>query len=259
MFNPFVIKKWTALILLPMISLVSFYATLQFKGMLWAIGALLISLLITAILGSFILKNPFSDMLEGKGILVQNMDSTGVVHTFIVAVRSPFIEGKLNDTAVKDVFDRESVYQIATPVKCGTCQFEGEELVIRMTKKEFQKARFQFYTYPMLIWNDQIKSMMTKDMLSQMEKQAFTEHTILYLNRKIEELSAQIRDFARYVIDQLKPSSNLLSKWWIWLLIGGVVILLGALFLPKIMASMQGKVGGAVSSASGNQIVTPQP
>lgn len=248
--NVFKIKKWASLLLVGMIPTIGFAIGSLFYGLWGGLGFWVVLLLLGAVLGNMLLKNPFSAMLEGRGILVFDISSTGIINPFIVKVNSPYIVGKVGNRVVSDVFDREAVYQLAATKKAEKSSYYDEEgrLVIALTEDDYNSARFALFHYPVLIFNSQLGSIVTKDMLANTEKSAFAEHGILYLNRKVEELTAILRDFGRYVVELLKPKTNILGSWWFWLIIGGFVLLLLVLFAPSILQAV-GTVGGNAASA----------
>lgn len=114
--NPFVMRRTIATVLCPVIACVLFFVGLIYYQLIGAIFFMFVALLLCYFLGRVLLLNPFTAMLEGKGILVLNIDSTGVIRPFIVSVMSPFIQGKLNGRQVKDAFDRSAVFHMAAPV-----------------------------------------------------------------------------------------------------------------------------------------------
>lgn len=293
--NPFVIKKWIAL-LVPAILGVTTYAILTVMyGPIIAIFGYLAALIISLLIGSALLANPFTNMLEGQGILAMNIDSTGIITPFLINVNSPYMVGKLQGRPLADIFDREAVMQIAHPrTRGGFFNFfnRGDKLVgntgklnvttkttdkgvetiaeergvhIYLAEPLYNQARFMMFNWPVIIYNNQVKSVLTKDFLSEFEKDTFAEHSILYLNRKLEELSSITRDFARYVVETLKPKGSFLGgSWWIWVIIGIVGVILIAMFGPAILSAIKGPGGNAIANAgttiSGGvqQIVTPR-
>lgn len=264
MVNVFIIRKWAALLMVGLLTTIAFYIGIQVYKNLWAgLGFMAGGLLISVLIAQALLANPFSAMLEGAGVLTWNIDSTGIIQPFIMRVEAPYIVGKLDHKLNSDVFDRSTVYQLKAPVKAGFVQ-QGtgkdgvKRLAIVVDEDEYNSARFQLYQYPTILYNNQINSVITKDFLSGVEKTLFAEHTILYLNRKMEELTSAIRDFGRYVVESLKPSAISGKTIAIAILIIGLVIL-GAIFLPQIIATIQGQGGAAVKQAvtnTGNAIQT---
>lgn len=255
MVNVYKIRKYAALLLVGLLTTIAFYLGIQLYKNLWlGLGFMAGGLLISLLIASALLSNPFSSMLEGAGVITFNIDSTGIIRPFIMRVLSPYVEGKLDHKLNSDVFDRSTVYQLSPPINAGYVQ-EGigkdgvRRLAIVVDEDEYNRSRFQLMQYPTIIFNDQIKSIITKDFLSGMEKTLFAEHTILYLNRKMEELTSAIRDFGRYVVESLKPSAISGKTIAIAILVIGLIVL-GALFLPQIIQTLQGEGGKAVQSAA---------
>jgi ATP-dependent Zn protease len=136
-------------------------------------------------------------------------------------------------------------------------------LKLELDNAGLNKSRFALYQYPVLIYNSQISSFITKDVLSEKENSLFAEHSILFLNRQEEELTSQIRNFGRSVIELLKPQGNIFKNGWVWIIVVIVAIILIAMFAPHIMQVINGGAGQAVAktiqqtAASTSQTITP--
>lgn len=250
MINAFILKKYAALLIISTLSAVLFFTGTLYYGVFGGVGFWFGALVMGIPLASLILKNPFTSMLEGKGLLAMNMDSTGIVRPFIVRLKSPYIEGKLGSKKINDVFDRSTIGQLTKPIDKGSYATPEKEggLHIKLTEKEYSKARFALYHYPLIIWNEQLNSLLTKDFFSDKEKDAFAEHGVLYLNRKVEELTSAIRDFGRYAVEMTKPRSEWYKNKWVWIvLIVGLLLILGLFAFPVIKS-----IAGAWTSTSGS-------
>jgi len=261
MINQYVVKKYAALLLCGMITSICFFMGLRINGFIWALAWLAGGLLFTVIIGTLLLRNPFQRMLEGKGILAINMDSTGVLRPFIVSVNSPYIKGKIQGKKILDTFDRKTVFSWAVPQKSTTKATleDGGGITIKLTEDKYNKARFGFFHYPCIIWNGQINGVITKDFLSEKESGTFAEHGVLYLNRKLEELTSNVRDFGRYVVEMTKPKKSIFeSKWtWIILIVFGAIML--AMFAPAIINAIKGVASPASDTLSKlPNVVNPQ-
>lgn len=287
MFNAFVVKKYAALVLVSMLAVVSFAVGSVYYGIFVGIGCMMVSLLVGMVIGNLLLKNPFTMMLEGKGILVIDFCSTGILRPFIVGVNSSYIQGKVMGEKVEDVFDRDAIMQLAiprkakvlsrfsflkkliapktslgaTPTPLSSEQAPGGELIdddrkvlkFELDEDEYNDARFALYHWPVIFYNSQLKAVVTKSWLASEEKNAFAKHGILYLNRKVEELTSSVRDFGRYVVETLKPKSDFFKSKWFIIIVIVVVAILAALFLPAIVSTVQGftePAGKALSSAA---------
>jgi len=255
MLNPFVIRKYATLLLVPLITSITFFISLKFYGFWIGLSSLMISIIITTLIGIILLKNPFTDMLEGKGILTLDINSTGIIGAYISAVNSPYIKTKINRKIKSDVFDRQNVYQLSQPTKAGTAKVTNKGgLNISLDQEEYNKAKFVFNQYPVIIWNSQLESTITKDFLSEKEQTSFAKHAVLYLNRKVEELTSAVRDFGRYAVELTRPQKSFMGGKWGIIIIVVIIIILIALFAPAIIKSIGSfgsAAGGAVKTAGG--------
>lgn len=270
--NPFVLRKYAALIFGPLITILLFYIAVIYYGLVIGIIFYLIGIILSVITGSLFLKTPFSAMLEGKGLICFNYDSTGILRPFIVNLQAPYIKGKFNKREVKDVFDRATVINLAAPIKNSTSAEmiteppkEGEKdmrggIKIELDEKEYNAARFGLFHYPVLIWNDQIKSIITKDWLGNKEKEVFAEHGVLYLNRTMENLTSYVRDFGRYIVEVLKPKESMFKNKWVIIIIGVFLVVLGLMFAPAIINAVKGSAATITSAAqtAGASTITPK-
>lgn len=246
MINFFKLRKWGGIILACFLPCVTFFTVFQFYGLWAGLAALFFSALIASILTNILLKNPFSDMLEGKGLLVFNIDSTGIIKPFLCSVDQPYILGVFNRKKVNDIFDRDTVYNMTPPLKAGKIykQNEANKMLIVLDDDIYNKSRFGLLQYPVLIYNDQIKSLLTKDYLSSAEKQSFSEHSVLYLNRKLEEVTSILREFGRYVVELTKPKTSIFANKYVKIAIVIVLIILAIMFAKPVLNTISKAAGG---------------
>jgi len=260
MINPFILKKWAALMLSSLLTTILFFTGFTLYNLIFGLIFMGGGVIISVLVGGKLLENPFTQMLEGEGILCIDMNSTGMLKVFIMRVNPPYVEGKLDNKLAKDVFNRSTVFSMAAPQKAGIAQQGvGEDGVARMalvlSEEDYNKGRFGLFHYPVLIYNGITQSLLTKDFLAEKEKSTFAEHGVLYLNRKMEELTSAIRDFGRHVVENLKPNKFSLGGTWLWIIVVIAVIILAIIFLPKLIPSLQ-QAGGTImdtaSSAAGS-------
>lgn len=258
MISLFLVRKYAGLLLSCFLPTMAFAIGSVFYSFWVGLICFGVAVIVALIATSVILRNPFTQMLEGKGLLTFNIDSTGVIRPFLMAVQQPFVKAKGRDGLIEDVYDRSSVLQLDEPVKAGKVVIDkdekGEEIInITLNKGEFNHRRFGLYQFPVLIYNGQMKSLVTKEFLSEEEKRAFAEHGILYLNRKMEELTSLMRDFGRYVVELTKPKASLLKNKWVWLGLVALIIILAILFgkpLFEQLFTVGSKVTGGLGSTS---------
>lgn len=134
--NMFKVKRWGATILSSMLPVILFYIGLISYGFIGGMIFLLVSIILVIPLTGLLLRNPFSQMVEGKGILTMNIDSTGIMAPFLVGVQAPYIRGMFNKTPVNDIFDREAVWHMAHPVKSTK---NGQPITKEMCEKVMER------------------------------------------------------------------------------------------------------------------------
>lgn len=253
MLNVFKMRKYAALVLPQLVSVVLFFVGLIYYDLVGGIIFFMIALVLGILIGVMLLRNPFTDMVEGAGILVIDMNSTGVLQPFIVRLDNPYIEGLFRGQRIKDIFNRDATQVITPPViaeKRAKIDDKGG-LTIELTKDDYNRNRFALFHYPVLVWNSNVKSFLTKDWFSEKEKSAFAEHTVLYLNQVMKELTTVVRDFGRHIVDNLRPQENsILGNKWVWIIIIIFIGVLAVMFAPAIMSALSG-VSGTVSGAAG--------
>lgn len=278
MFNQFVLKKWAALATCAFLPTIGYNIGYGYYGLIGGLGFFFGGALLGCIMGIVFLKNPFTTMLEGKGLIAMNIDSTGILTPFVMNVNTPYIKGKVRGKTVKDIFNRKSVFSIGTPIvsKYPAINDVGKNVVpdkipeigdeieeyknylhIRLDKDAYNNSKFGFLHYPLIMYNSQTKSVITKDWLSDKENEVYAEHTVLLLNRKMDELTQVTRDFARHVIESLKPIKKFAGSWITWLIIVAVVIVLLVLFGPSILQAIRGDVVSSATGAVSNVVQTP--
>lgn len=265
MFNPFVIRKWATIALCGFLPTIAWHVGMTWYTLWIALGAFFVSLLVCFAAGGKLLANPFTQLLEGRGLLALDMSSAGIIRPFIVSVQQPFIKGKFNGEDIEDIFNRETVMQLGNPETKGKgyilqgTKKTGEKvggLAVVLTEEEYNSARFALFHYPVLIFNSQLKTFLTKDMLMAAEKEVFSEHLLLYMNRKIEELTSLIRDFARYIVELTKPKGSIFANKWVIVIMIILGLLLLAAFAPAIIDTLKGGVLSSAGDALPNQPVS---
>lgn len=263
MINVYKIRRHGAFLFVGLFTVIFFYVGLVFYGFFIALVTMFAGLLTGMLIGGLLVKTPFRSMLEGRGVLVMDINSTGIIRFSTVGLKSPYVKGKLGGKKISDIWDRATVMQIEAPQKNKSKAEKNSMggIKIDIDEKDYNNARFSLLHYPVLIWNDQIESLVTKDFLAEKEKGTFAEHGILFLNRRIEELTSQIRDFARYVVETSKPRKNFFSSPWVWAVAIFLIVILALLFMPAIIDSMQvmmGSTKAATGAATSGNLITPR-
>jgi len=264
--NFYKLRKWGALILIGLLTTITFYVGMTiYRNIVYGIFFMFFGILVSVLLANMLLKTPFTDMVEGKGILALNIDSTGIIRPFIVSLKSPFVMSKFGGKWIRDVFNRRATFMLAPPKKAELPAKIKEDggLDIKLTEKDYNSGRFAMFHYPTLIYNQQLSSMVTKDFLCSQEISLFAEHQVLYLNRQLEDLTSNIRNFGRYIVDNLKPKGHgITSNWVFWGILIIVIIVLGILFVPAMLKQfgiIGGNTGGSIAPAIKNTLGSISP
>lgn len=259
MFNPFKLKRMIAMLMAGVFPIITYmfiepYTQEPYNWSFWAlVGGTMASVLIFSWIAGLLLRHPFTKLVEGEGLGVLDVSSTGVVTPFLINLKNSEVRGRLGKIDIKGVFDRESVYQLSDPVNVKApleINKETGDITIKISNADYHRSRFALYHRPLLIYNSQIQSLLTKDYLSDKEKNTFTEYGLLYLVRKVEELSTAMLNFGRYVVEMTKPKTDFLKTYgWIIIVIG--IGLLAVLFGPAIIEAIRGGAQSATQSVGG--------
>lgn len=252
MINVFKIKKWAALFLVAFLSVIAYVVGGLYYGFFGGFLFFGASLVVSLLIGNLLLKNPFSVMIEGGGVLALDINSTGVIRPFVLSVVPPFVIGKFFGSQIRDVFDRKSTASISAPVvsKSLVVKDENGGVSISLTNEDYNNSRFALNHFPCLIFNSQLGKMVSKEFICDNEKSVLAEHLLLYVSSQMESLKQSLLNFGRYVVETTKPKQEWYkSKVFVYVLIGIAVFLIIVLFAPKILAVLQGSAPDAMKGA----------
>lgn len=252
-FNLYTAKKWVMLFLsglVPTITLISLLLT--GSGLVLSMMFVFITALIMCFITSKMLRHPLTDLIEGHGMLTLTLDSTGYIETFLVdAQHQPFVRGIYRGKQVETMFDRDITQYLIPPQKtrlvdATMINSEGKavgkrKVLLMPTPEEKSDYLFSFGSYPTFIYNKVLGTFLQKSLFSNFEQHTFVRHAVMYLLKKTEELSASVRDFARYIVEQIRPHKSFWEgkKWIFYVLIAAIIIIFLVLFLPSIIGTMQ--------------------
>ena len=256
--NFYKVKKWGAGAMMSFMPVMTFLLMIIFTDLIQSIIAILMVIPVSIMLGFRLMNHPVMQYLEGNGLLVLTFDSTGTIDTFLVNVKNPYISGEYRCKKTETIFDRNSIFYMGAPQKINGIPEDNpnyEILKLQIPKKDKNEHLFGFQHFPVLIYNKNLETFLTKELLANIEKDTFVKHMILYLNRKVEDLTSSLRDFARHIIEQTRPKKSFLDslgamKWIMLIIVIGVLLAIGA---PLILDNI-GIVGESIQEGS-NTIV----
>lgn len=235
MVNVFKVKRWGSFLLAAFLPTIMFFVALLTFGFFYAMVFFLAGAIISVVLGGLLIRHPLLSMAEGAGLGIFTFDSTGLIRPFIAKVQAPYINSRLGNKNFSSVFDRNTVNYLA-PIKEARMEETDTEIVLRLPKAEYSEKLFNFAgAFPVLLWNSVLGEFYTKDMLAKLETETFVQHLVLYLNRKTDELSNSVRDFARYIVEQTRPKTNFFQSKLFWIVVIIVLVLVLLAFAPQIM------------------------
>jgi len=242
------IKKWVGILIVSILPIVIYNVFLiSGWGLIWAMVGSLLLVILGIPLFSIIYKHPLLDVIEGKGMLVLTLDSTGIIHPYIAQLKPPLINVKTKKGLVSTIFDRNSVSYLKAPKIVNATAKEDAEfeiLTLKIPKNKKYQYQFQFDAYPTLVYNRNLETFLSKETLGKMEMDTSIKHLVFYLKKKTEELTSVMRDFARYVIEMSKPKNpfGFVGNAWFWIIVVVAVIIFALLLMPNITSTFKNLV-----------------
>lgn len=218
------IKNYAALFITAFLPLFAFvFALILYTNLLLATIFSLIFVFVAILIARKLTYHPLRDLIEGRGILVLKLDSSGVIKPYVANINQPFV----SFNKLKSLFDRKMFFYLENPEQIKI-KDENEKIILEKPKKQHYFMFEQYY--PTLLYNEQMNTFVDKDLLSKLEDNYVVSHNLNYIKVKTEELSSILRDFARYVVELTKPKSafGFLTNWMFWIV---VIVILALLFL----------------------------
>jgi hypothetical protein len=236
------VKSYGSYFIASLIPLFTLTATLiTTYDLLVAIIISVIFLFPTIIIARKLSDTPLRKIDEGEGLMIIDLNSRGVIKTYTAIVKPPFLNIKTNDKEISTLYDRNASFSFELPENIKQVQYieKGDKKYLVMELPE-KKHYFQFENfYPAFLIDTNTGFIFDKERIGKLEEKYMTKTDLNYLKVKVDELSAILRDFARYVVEQLKPKPALFGNWVFWLvlmLIIGLVLVMAMNYLPSLVA-----------------------
>lgn len=239
MVNPFKVKKFGAFLLAGFLPTIMFFLALTMYGLLYAYAFFIAGVVLATVVGVKLLSHPLIGVLEGSGLLVLSIDSTGLIKSYLAGVKPPYIGMRTPTKNFSSVFDRNTVSYLVNPEPMQVEKDGSEDIILKLPKTNYAKSAFSFGgTIPVLIYNSVLEEFYTKEMLASLETDTFVQHLVLHLNRKVDELTNSIRDFTRYIVEQTKPKASIFESKIFWIVLVIVIIIIFMISAPQIMQTL---------------------
>jgi len=252
----FQVKKYAAFTIAAILPFIAFIFALLQWGLMWGLIFFAVVIILSIFIGCKLIAHPLLALLEKKGLLVLTLDSTGTIDPYIAKVENPYLIVKTRKGLKSSIFDRKILHYLATPKEAKITK-EDDQIKIALPKEQ-TKTTFQFQHFPTLIYNKQLETFLTKDQLAKLETDTFVQHLVLYLNKKIEELTTSVRDFARYVVEETRPKKGLLGGRWLWFVIIAIVIIVIVALIAPMFLQMFGQAAQSVAGTLPPHAVNPK-
>ena len=214
-------------------------------------------ILIAPFILSKMFNHPFLKVLEGEGLPILSFGSSGIIQPYLATPRTPEMSFTIFGKKITQMLSRPAGFSLR-PAKPAVLEESADELVIRIPKKNIEDKVFNVLGRPGFVYNEATATLITKDLLSEKERGLFVDHNALYIVRKIEEVSSNIKENADLAIALLGKKKMNIPPWLIYIAIAGAVLLLLYLAWPSIQGFLGG-VSGVGSKAVGGAgaAVTP--
>jgi hypothetical protein len=243
-----------------------FAMTLVMGGLRWnwvgGAGAGIAALVVMTIVSNDILsKNSWVRAVEKEGIMLFNLNSSGIVPTGIARIKQNRFGQKLfsfkqGEEEVTRLYDREVTWTLKEPME-GTVEYQKDKetgrkrIVITLDENGYAKSVFFSDYMSCLFFNEQDGSFMTKEELCKHEMSKTIKYNTLNEQREIRELRVSIDNLLRDYANRLAAIGNGLAgnNALKWILVIIVIIIVGALvymFVPGVQEAITGVAPAAL-------------
>jgi len=139
-------------------------------GLLTSFAAILISVFV----GVLIVRDPMTRVLNGEGILVQDLNATGNIQTYVCAVKNPDMIIKTPQGEFRTVFDRELTHNLKAPQN-GIMWVDQQTgyRCFALTPDTYQDAMTKAFGVPNIYWNSKTGVVLTKQALNTQENKSY--------------------------------------------------------------------------------------
>ena len=219
-------------------------------GLLTSVAGALISVFVCAL----IIRDPMTRVLSGEGILVQDLNATGNIPTYVCKVNNPDMVIKTPQGEFRTVFDRELTHTLKAPQNAITWQDpDTGYYCFALPSDTFQDAKTKAFGVPNIFFNSKTGVVLTKQALNNQENHLLVQSLALTTLRVYEDLRKDLKILSNSVANQF--GNNLLSFLGhpvVRILIIVIMIVFAVMFLgpmvPKILEQFMGS--GVAESAA---------
>jgi len=244
------LKKIGILIASSLLPLVAFLILilLRFDLLTAAVVCILIGL-VFVLIAHKITDSPFLRMFEGKTFGVITFDSRGKIDFFDVALEGDSFVGYFMGKKIESPFNSNFFWRISDVFKKGKMQVEGEKMVLTLYKENFNRSVFKT-DFPILVWDKQLNSFITKDWLHTQEKKDMWFTKAFELKKEIIEYNRSASTITKLIVDMIGARLKQQS-WIIWFIVLVVIGYILWQFWPVINNMLTGTIESGTNAVSG--------
>jgi len=153
--NTFKMRKWGAFAFAAFIPTTMFFLALITWGLFYAYLFFAAGAVLSVVIGGKLINHPMMQMIEGSGLMILTIDSTGLIKPYLAKVNPPFLHANILGRIKTTVFDRNTINYLAQPQTAEVKQDDdGKNITINLPKEGYSNKLFSFSgAFPVLIYN----------------------------------------------------------------------------------------------------------
>lgn len=213
-----------------------------------AVSSIFCALILVIILWKFT-DTPFTRMFEGRTFGCITIDSRGQIDFFDVQLQKDSFIGSFMGKIISVPFNQNFFFRISSFFGKGKLIEGPEKYTLTLEKKNINFNLFRT-TYPILIWDKQLNTFITKEWLHEREKKDMLFALGYSIKTDIQEYNKAASSITRAIINLI--GSKLQQQGWIFWLI--ILLVVGALlwqFWPQINQMLTGTIKSTTGAVGG--------
>jgi len=115
--------------------------------------------------GTFI-KSPWRQMLEGEGVIVFDITSSGIIKPYIAHPNMPNVDIQVGKNYVRSIYNRSIGLYLKSP-EPARMDDTGKTIKFELPKENYSKSYFALADKPILFWNSKLNTFLTKEVLAE--------------------------------------------------------------------------------------------
>lgn len=209
-------------------------------------------------LGSAFLMTPFRSMLEGAGILVFDITSSGIIKPYIAYPKMPNLDINVDGNFFRSVYNR-SIGMYLKGGAIARMDDTGETIKFELPKDDYSKSYFALADKPILFWNSKLNTFLTKEVLAEKENKLMIENTALQTLDQARGMRKDLHELTRTVVDQFKPNGlgELLKNPWFIVIVVAITLFLIFMFVAPQLPKFFGYIETGASAITPGIPVSP--